>query len=206
MAQPVAFSWAARSLCRSFEGDYLYWYAEGDSITAPHNYPLLYSAARVVVTDNAVAGSTLTTLNARAVALDAQLANRTSHRKYLLSVLIGYNDFVAGTSSATFLANLASYLDARKTAGWDYVIVGTQLPSTTSGYNAWRNTNNPTISTWVGSHADAVFDFAANATMGPDAAASNLTYYSDGVHPTAAGQVILKNTIAPTIDSYIPPP
>ena len=38
----------------------------------------------------------------------------------------------------------------------------------------------------AGTHADAVADFGGDATVGVDAAASNTTYYGDGLHPTAA--------------------
>ena len=80
-------------------------------------------------------------------------------------------------------------------------MLGTILPSTASGFNTARNTVNTTLRTWVGTHCDAIADFAADATMGPDAAASNATYYSDGTHPTAAGQVILETVIRSVINA-----
>ena len=176
--------------------------AEGDSITsapAIGSYAHKYGVNASTTTFGsvrAVSGSTIADLVSRASAVDAIIPPALAGRKPILSVLIGRNDLLTlGTS--TWLTNLAAYLDARRSAGWT-VALGTILPATAGGFNVARNTANATLSTWVGTHCDAIIDFAANATMGPDAAASNATYYSDGTHPTAAGQVILE-TVARTV-------
>lgn len=170
--------------------------AEGDSITgaASFDYPYLFGpnanpALYGVV--YAVSGSTIANLNTRATIVDGIIPPSTSGRKFILSVLIGANGLGGAADVPAWLASLATYLDARRAAGWT-VVLCTVLPSTAAGFNANRNTANATLSTWVGTHCDALCDFAAEATMGPDAAASNATYYSDGTHPTAAGQALLE--------------
>lgn len=176
---------------------------EGDSITAAAGgYPMLYRASGPIASAliNAVSGSTTTTLVNRAAALDTKLSIPAT--KHILSVLIGLNDYVSlGSSTATFLAALASYLDARRTAGW-YVVVCTLLPASDAGFNAWRAIVNPEIRLMVGTHADALCDFAADATMGPDAACANGTYYEQvyGEHPTDAGHAVLQPIIATVLN------
>ncbi len=44
-------------------------------------------------------------------------------------------------------------------------------------------------------------DFAAEAHMEPDAAASDSSLYSDGTHPTAAGQVYLEPVWTAAVNS-----
>jgi lysophospholipase L1-like esterase len=175
--------------------------AEGDSITeAAAGYPFLFgpNASPAVLGNNkAVATSTIADLVNRATVVDAILPPSRGSRKFILSVLIGAND-LATLGAPTWLANLASYCDARRAAGWT-VAVCTVLPRTSAPHNTARAIANTELRLWTtggstvpGIHADAICDFAADATMGPDAAASNVTYYSDGTHPTAAGQALLE--------------
>lgn len=180
-------------------------WAEGDSITigAVANtvpYPILlpYSYQLAVGGDAASGGSTVATLSARAATTDAYKPGTFGAGvvRYALTVLIGYNDMNSGgLDAATFCTNLATYLDARRTAGW-YVGIATILPGTAVGFNAKRNTANATIAGWVGTHCDFLIDFAADATMGPDAAASDTSLYGDGIHPTQLGQGYLKTVYA----------
>ncbi len=121
-------------------------------------------------------------------------------------MLIGANGlgtYVGGASQ--FAIDLAAYCDARRTAGWTVVVV-TITPQIDATFNTRRGIVNTEIRLWTtngsivpGKHADAICDFAADPTMGPDAAASNTTYYSDGLHPTATGQAILAGLYATTI-------
>lgn len=126
--------------------------------------------------------------------------------KNVVSVLIGHNDitnsYPVGGSRAGFLSALATYLDARRTAGMK-VVLCTILPSTISNFNTERNALNTTLVTWAGSHCDAVADFGGDATMGPDAAAANTGLYADGTHPTATGVTNLKNIIGPILDGLL---
>jgi hypothetical protein len=185
--------------------------AEGDSISDTNfsntttHYPGIFvanSSPKMVGACYAVSGSSISNLNARAASVDAIIPAVTGGRKFILSVLCGTND-LTGTDAASFLTSLAAYCDARRAAGWK-VVVGTILPRSDAGaatFNSRRATVNAAItSSWVGVHCNAVADFAADATMGPDAAAANTTYYLDGVHPTNAGQTILESIIRPVIN------
>lgn len=183
--------------------------AEGDSITAnassyadqfaPNASPVMYGNKR------AIGGSTSADMIARATALDAILPTVRTGRKFILSVLIGANDGLTGGgfNQATWLANLAAYLDARRTAGW-LVCLCTITPRADAGFatfNTNRNALNIVLRTWVGTHCDAIADFAANATMGPDAAAANASLYGDGLHPTTTGHGHLEGVYRAAINA-----
>jgi peptidoglycan hydrolase-like protein with peptidoglycan-binding domain/lysophospholipase L1-like esterase len=185
--------------------------AEGDSITggSSFSYPYLYgpnASPALYGVNYAVSGSGISDLNARASNVDGVLPYDRTGRKFILSVNIGANDLSTGYSGAGgtgisgWLADLATYLDARRAAGWK-VALCTVLPRTAVGFNTARATANTTLRTWVGTHADAICDFAADATMGADATASNVTYFSDGTHPTATGQAILETVYRATINA-----
>lgn len=185
--------------------------AEGDSISGgngPECYPFLYGAhdsPAVIGTVWAVGGSSLANLVTRAPLVDAVIPPNKNGRTFLLSVLIGANDLAAypGASDAAaasaYASALAAYCDARRAAGFK-VVVCTILPRTNATHNTRRALVNAQIVTWAGTHADAICDFAADATMGPDAAASNTTYYSDGLHPTVTGYGLLEAIIRPALN------
>jgi lysophospholipase L1-like esterase len=167
---------------------------EGDSITAASgSQAYLYGATAADSQIGAVwalNGATLADLVTRGPELDKAVADTAS--KCVLNVLIGANDLKSyGTGAAGYITDLAAYCDDRRTAGWE-VVVGTILPQTDATHNTRRATVNAAIATWVGVHCDAIADFAANTTIGEDADASNVTYYSDGLHPTAAGYAIME--------------
>lgn len=165
---------------------------EGDSITATQpSYPYLTLRAAAPPTWQgrlfATASATLATLNGRTANVDALYT--ASRSKNILSVLIGRNDLDT-LSAATFVANLKTYCLARRAAGWT-ILLCTITPSTFAGFNTKRNDAN-TLIYGDTSFYDGLADFAADATMGPDAAASDTLLYSDGTHPTATGQGHLK--------------
>lgn len=167
---------------------------EGDSITAGtslrQQYPYLALNGLNPVRNGrnfAVAGSTLSDLNSRAAGVDALYD--PSRRRNILFVLEGKNDLL-GLGAATWESTFQAYCQARRAAGWK-VIVATLLPSTDVGFNAARNPANTWLRANWGDFADALCDFAADPTMGPEAAAGNDSLYSDGTHPTAAGEALL---------------
>lgn len=183
--------------------------AEGDSITAtgsPKSYAYLsgvnHSPATIGV-NYAVSGSLITDLVTRATNVDAIIPTEKTGRKFILSVLIGANDIGQSKTNGeldTWLSSVASYCDARRAAGW-LVIICTITPSSSASRNSNRNYVNPIIRTWVGTHVDAVADFAADATVGTDAAGSNATYYPDGLHPSAATHAILEPIFTAAVNS-----
>jgi hypothetical protein len=183
--------------------------AEGDSITVAPTistfYPLLAAASFSPVCqgfDNAVTGSGVADCLARQAAVNGRIPPNPGSRKFILSLLIGHDD----QGSPTYLTDLAALCDGYRKAGWKLVLC-TLTPSTVSGFSAWRATANTEIRLWTtggsivsGIHADAICDFAADPTMGPDSAASNTSLYSDGTHPTATGAANLAAVLAPVIN------
>jgi lysophospholipase L1-like esterase len=137
----------------------------------------------------------------------AKSSERTG-RKFICTILAGANDLEPNyASDDAFLTALWLLTDQLRSRGY-YVGVGTILPKGTvvSGYathNTRRATANTKIAAAVGTHCDFVIDFAANATMGPDAAANNATYYGDGLHPTATGHGILEGIYRTAINAIL---
>ena len=192
---------------------------EGDSITAQSNatnrlksYAGL-SGSAITATRScanlAVSGSTIATLTARATALDAYLTQRPANGKAVLHVFIGTNDITnSGRTGAQVFADLKTYCTARLTAGWDKIVVGTMLPRTVGGggqatFDAQRAIFNAAVTgETLGVYWHGVSDFAAEATMGPDGANLNATYYAaDGVHPTDAGHALLAPVATAALDA-----
>ena len=110
-----------------------------------------------------------------------------------MTVFIGANDIAATWKYATvqdWLNALFAYADRWRATGAK-VIVATILPQQIPGkddYNAEVNRRravaNPAIRAAIGTHVDAVADYAADPVMGPEAAASDKSLYQDGLHPT----------------------
>lgn len=180
--------------------------SEGDSITAnAGTYARQYQdgvASSVGTGLYAVGSSRLPQLEARAAEVDGRLAEAGVGVPNILTVMVGINDLFQGQSVPDFLTDYASYLDDRRAAGW-HVVLCTILPCALAGMNVARNTANATLVTWVGSHCDTLCDLGAHATMGPDAAASDVSLYSDGTHPTAAGHALLLTALAAVVDPLL---
>lgn len=203
---------AAKSLTMSGRTTNRVFAFEGDSIFGAYSYsaPYLFGVNADPAgwgTNFATSGFTLALINARASAVDALIPTAANGGKFILTILIGANDLHSypgasdAAAAAAYLADYAAYCDARRAAGWE-VVVCTILPQTGSTHNIRRAIVNSAITaSWVGIHCDAVADFAGNATMGPDAAASNGTYYADGTHPTAAGHAVLETILRPVINA-----
>lgn len=136
---------------------------------------------QVTGANNGWTGSRLSDLVARAPALDAELPIAPTQR-FILSVGVGGNDIgnvsVWGANPNGFTAALATYLDARRAAGWKVVIhtIVARNDSSDGGaqFNSDRATANATIRTWLGIHCDAIADVASDTTIGIDSAAGSL--------------------------------
>lgn len=122
------------------------------------------------------------------------------------TILIGRNDELDNP----WLVDLAAYCDEMRAWGY-YIGLCTVLPSDQSGYNTKRNVVNDEIRLWTtggsivpGVHADFIIDFAADATMGPDAAASDTGLYYDGTHPTDAGHIVLQDVFTQALEDFTP--
>lgn len=103
-------------------------------------------------------------------------------------------------SAATVLADMESYADTRRAAGWDYVVAYTVPHST--GYTGPQETVRAALNAAIltSTHWDAVVDLAAIPSMQD---ASNLTYFSDGTHPTAAGALVMANATIPVLETLL---
>jgi lysophospholipase L1-like esterase len=172
---------------------------EGDSISDSmvSDYPGVFlpnASPRVAMLDFAVAGSTLADAIARQATVDQVLACNTDAPYFIFTAMIGGNGFASAGTQALLdqIESLRLYYLGRKTAGYNRVVGITWTPRTTPAFNAARAQVNTAIRTWVGTAIDRLADFALDATMGPDAAASDTSLYSDGIHPTALGHSLLE--------------
>jgi hypothetical protein len=184
---------------------------EGDSLTDPvdsYARAITYGGLPMVSSLYGTGGSTIATMNTRALNLDGFVKYHTANtRTSVLSIWIGTNDLNNTASQAlvdTFWSNLQSYVAARRAAGWKKIVLYTLTPRNgVAGYNSNRNAANVLIRASAGTVCDAVVDIAADPTLGPDSAAANTTYFYDGTHLTAAGQTIAKDVAQPVIHSMI---
>lgn len=196
--------------------------AEGDSITqgfgTTTSYALIFGGNSSPAVDGVVVArpsatllaaydiETGNSLEARATYVDAMIPPDKNGRRFILSVLTG-NDFVNGyASAAAYAAEVADYAAARRSAGWDKIVLCTMLPRTAAiapGFNALRNAFNAIVTApgWATANGfDAIADLAGVAGMGADADAVNATNYPDGVHPSAAGHALLEPVYRATIN------
>jgi hypothetical protein len=183
------------------------WIAEGDSITldaevAPNGPGFLgqYAATSpngIICMNNAVSGSQLSHLTTRltSTALTSRIQTAVANGyKVIVSVLIGANGIPT-------IADLETYWNALKTAGAK-VVACTVLPREDAGdggaaFNAARAALN--IQIRASTVPNAVADFAANADIGADGAATALIYYYDTIHLNAAGHAIALGIIQPKV-------
>lgn len=75
----------------------------------------------------------------------------------------------------------------------------TLLPRTTPDFNPFRAVFNSTVRAAGSQYYDAIADFAADPVIGIDAAASDTTWFSDTIHPTAAAQRRMRATWAAAV-------
>lgn len=115
----------------------------------------------------------------------------------------GTNDLTdLGRSAAQMYADIQTYCGLVR-AGGGKVIVATMLPN--NGWNGTQQTTRNDFNTLVrtnwASFADGLADFALDPTMGPQAAASNITLYDDGLHITNVGASYLAPIVAAAINA-----
>jgi lysophospholipase L1-like esterase len=183
--------------------------AEGDSISvyAPGNYTGLYDSSRSAVTvcGLAVGGSDIEAVTRR-------ISGVTTCNGEVVTLLIGANDMYNGQMSITldmWLAKVWAYTDSLRAQGYK-VAMGTILPQYNINGSAYmteftrrRPLANAAIRAAVGAHIDAVIDFAADPTIGPDSAAANPALYPDGLHPSASAQATMSTIYGPVVDRLL---
>jgi hypothetical protein len=68
-------------------------------------------------------------------------------------------------------------------------VLGSNMDATS--HDAGKNTNNQLMRQYWPTMVDAFADIGASPSMGADGASTNLTFFADGLHPTAVGQNIV---------------
>jgi lysophospholipase L1-like esterase len=109
-------------------------------------------------------------------------------------LMYGTNDLtLLGRTAAQIYADIQTYCGYVRADGGK-IIVATILPNAAwdSTQQTTRNDLNTLIRTNWASFADGLCDFANNAIMGPQSAASDSSLYGDGLHPTRLGHTYLK--------------
>lgn len=171
---------------------------EGDSLTAPnanlaigtaggYAIRLVASAGAGIQSSNlAVGGSRVATMSARSAAVDA-LYDATRPWQVLF-VWIGINDFADGRTEAAVYADIVAYCQARRAVGFKVVAFTLQPTNQVPATEAKRQALQADMQANWPTFADALVDLTAEATIGPLAAASDLTLFYDGLHMTGAGQ------------------
>jgi hypothetical protein len=185
--------------------------SEGDSISVSWggNYTGIYANNRPMVRHCALAsGGGIDAIAARS---DKVLACNPR----VLTVLVGAHGLAERAGTNYFLRKLFAYSDELRARGIK-VAVATILPEyhpENPAYDAIfskrRTDANAAIRAAVGTHIDAVIDFAADPVMGPDSAARDVKLYRDGTHPTdgcgvgCGGQGKLAAIYAPVVDRLL---
>jgi lysophospholipase L1-like esterase len=144
-------------------------------------------------------------------AVTRRVSGVTNCNGEVVTLLIGANDLYNGQLSVTWqmwLAKVWAYTDSLRAQGYK-VAMGTILPQNINGiaymteFNRRRPLANAAIRAAVGTHIDAVIDFAADPTIGPDAAAQNKALYPDGLHPSASAQATMATVYGPVVDQLL---
>ncbi len=116
----------------------------------------------------------------------------------VLCVAAGVNDLNGGDSAATVFNNLNTYCAARKSAGWDKIVVLTILPFTSDGATeAKRLALNTLIRNAISpSTYDYVADVGGDPTIGDTGDNFNTFYYGgDALHPQSPGYTIMAGIV-----------
>lgn len=177
--------------CSSF-GDYVYQCISG--LSTPVHWH-----------NRAVPGQTAATMAGDAATdIDSRISATASVN--ILVVCAGANDLFGGTALATVQTTLADYVTARRTAGWDKIIVCSIPPRASSG--TYTQANWGALADWIeagSSGADYTVDIRDDTDIGEWGDNANATYYTvaDQVHWTDAGALKFANLVRPQIEAAI---
>ena len=126
-------------------------------------------------------------------------------RKFVACMFIGAND---GTTSiaytaAEYLTLYAALCDSLRALGIKVVVctlTNRKDVNVAAGFDTFRSDVNTGIRTWVGVHADAIADFAADANLGTTDAPDNATYFTDRLHFSITGQAVAEGLVRTAIN------
>ena len=172
---------------------------DGDSLTDGYgvspSYPSqLATITGLPITNLGVSGRRLSEMDSSWTSRNVAALYNASGRNTLV-VLGGANDLIHNSvlTAENLQAWMTSYVGKAKAAGFR-VLVGTIPPA--NDYTGGRETLRTGFNAWIRSNASAlgytVADFAAIPSL---ANTFNATYYTDGLHLTAAGYGLLAEAV-----------
>ena len=143
----------------------------------------------------------------------------------ILLLFAGTNDLVNGQTAAQVYSATVSYCQARKSAGWNKVIIVGMLPRQQSGlpanFESYRQSlRNSLLTDFSASttaplvygpannsttYADAYVDLGGNQAIGQYAQSGQTLYFADGIHPTNAGATIIAGYVRAALVSVTSP-
>ena len=123
--------------------------------------------------------------------------------KDYLVIFAGTNDiYLAGKTGAQTYTQLVTYCTARRSAGWNKIIVVTMLPRGGTTMETYRQDYNSAIRAGFAAGTlpcDAVADVGSDPTIGQAGQQANTTYFFDAIHPTKAGDTIVASYTSPAV-------
>lgn len=195
----------AYTSCIIFEGDSI---TEGFGVTTAQRYQdklALRTLSNFNILTGAISGTTTADLsgsgypylsNTTRVTKNVTFASGASQK--VMSLWIGTNDLHLTTdSAATIMGRITTYINAFKSVGFNKIVLFTILPldanaaiiSTSPGrttHEARRLQLNDLIRLQRGALINDYVDVGAHPILGNVANTTNTTWFSDGVHLTAA--------------------
>lgn len=184
---------------------------EGDSRSTLATYPSLWTPSPVAVgITKAVSASGMADLNSRITAMtDMPVGKVSGQRFYAVVGPMGANDLhttpgaTDAIAAAAYAAIVATYCDALYTAGFDEVVLCTELATTNATHDARRALLNDIYrSSYPGANPVTICDFAADPVMGTDTAFADAPgNWTDALHPNVAGNTILAGVLAPVLNA-----
>ena len=125
---------------------------------------------------------------------------------HIIFLAHGTNDLtILGRSASEIYSDIQTYCSTARADGAK-IILATLLPNGSWDVTrqATRNDLNALIRGNWSTFADGIADFAADPTMGPQSAASNLALYPDGLHVSMEGAAYLAPIAAAAINALLP--
>lgn len=171
-----------------FEGDST---TRGFGATAGNDWPAVFAGMlradgyTVTSHNQAVDGSAMATVDARAAADDALLDTTTPRVKNYIILLDGINDRMGGTTAADIVTAQASWKAARASAGW------TPVGCTPYANLAPYGTTQADLAAGIRSNFADVIDFAAEPQIGTSANYPRYPNSLDGVHNPDYGYQVM---------------
>jgi lysophospholipase L1-like esterase len=178
---------------------------EGDSLTAGAGlgesslFPYKFLQLKGLTTTpwgyriQATGGEDVADLVARAGTTDMFLDETPQN---ILTVWVGTNNLVAGSTPQQTLTALAAYCRARRAMGWKVAVFTTLPRNVGDNFENKRLEYNQLIRDYRRDWSDYFVDIGADATIGQYGQQDNLTYYVvGGTHLTAAGQQIVADLL-----------